>query len=81
VRFRISDAFLPEASELPMLTSPDERLEGTVIDFSDSGTKVRFFAVVDVVTRYAVVVPVDKLEIVQRSSRPAEKRSTKDSDR
>jgi hypothetical protein len=66
VRFRVSDAFLPSAEELHGLASPDESLEGTVVDFSDSGSRLRYFAVVDVITRHAVVVPVEKLEVVQR---------------
>jgi hypothetical protein len=69
VRFRISDAFLPEAEELPVLASPTEKLEGTIIDFSDSGLQLRHFAVVDVITRYAVVVPLERLEVVQPQDR------------
>ena len=69
MRFRISDAFLPEAEELRVLASPTESLEGTVVDFSDSGLQLRYFAVVDVVTRYAVVVPVHRLEVVQLQDR------------
>ena len=64
VRFRVTDAFLPGAEELAPLTTSDSSLEGTVVDFSDSGPQTRYFAVVDVVTRYAVVVPVTKLEVI-----------------
>ncbi len=66
VRFRVSDAFLPGAEELAPLAASDNSLEGTVIEFSDSGPQTRYFAVVDVVTRHAVVVPVVKLEVVQQ---------------
>lgn len=47
------------------MASPGESVEGTVVDFSDSGAKARYFAIVDVITRYAVVVPVSKLEVLQ----------------
>ena len=67
VRFRLSDAFLPSAEELVVFSMPDERVEGTVIDFSDSGSNPDYFAVVDVVRRRKVVVPVEKLEVVPGS--------------
>lgn len=60
----MSDAFLPSAEELVVFAKPDEKVEGTVIDFSDSGSKRDFFAVVDVVQRRTVVVPIAKLEVV-----------------
>lgn len=62
VRFSISDAFLPTAEELLALMTLGAKVEGTVINFSDSGRKADFFAVVDVVRRCTVVVPVEKLE-------------------
>ncbi|HET9282418.1 MAG TPA: hypothetical protein VFR24_10715 [Candidatus Angelobacter sp.] len=42
-------------------------MEGTIVDFSDSGQKPRFFALVDVIRRQTVVVPVEKLHRVPRS--------------
>jgi hypothetical protein len=63
----LSDAFLPSAEELVVFAMPDEKVEGTVIDFSDSGSKLDFFAVVDVVRRRTVVVPVEKVEVVPGS--------------
>lgn len=65
MRFSISDAFLPTAEELAVLPAPNEKVEGTVINFSDSGPKVDYFAVIDVIRRCTVVVPVEKLEAVQ----------------
>ena len=50
-----------------VLATPNEKVEGTVIDFSDSGSKPDFFAVVDVVRRRTVVVPVEKVEVVHGS--------------
>jgi len=67
VRFSIADAFLPTEEELVALESPNEKVEGTVINFSDSGSKAAYFAVVDVIRRYAVVVPVEKLEVVHQN--------------
>ena len=61
MRFRISDAFLPGPEELLEPPSADSIAEGTVVDFSDSGSRSRYFAVVEVLTRRRVVVPVDKL--------------------
>jgi len=46
------------------LASLEEKVEGTIVDFSDSGSKPRHFAVIDVIRRRAVVVPVEKLEVV-----------------
>lgn len=67
MRFRVADVFLPSAEELLAL-SPTAELEGVVIDFSDSGSTSRVFAVVDVIRRQNVVVPVAKLEVVANHS-------------
>lgn len=60
----MSDAFLPGADELVVFAAPEEKVEGTVVDFSDSGPKPSFFAVIDVIRRRTVVVPVEKVEVV-----------------
>lgn len=39
-------------------------VEGTVVEFSDSGQRTSFFAVVEVVRRRQIVVPVEKLVVV-----------------
>ncbi len=62
----LSDIFLPERKDLALLAG-DEHVEGTVIEFSDSGLKSRYFAVVDVVRKQSVVVPIDKLEVIAES--------------
>jgi hypothetical protein len=67
VRFRVTDVFLPSAEEV-LKVSLAEELEGVVVDFSDSGSTARVFAVVDVIRRQNVVVPVDKLEVVASHS-------------
>ena len=57
--------FLPSPEELLPGTG---ELEGVVIGFSDSGTQSRVFAVVEVVQKQEVVVPVDKLRLIGSSS-------------
>ena len=71
MRFRATDIFLPSAEDV-LSVSPGEELEGVVVNFSDSGSTSRAFAVVDLIRRQNVVVPVKKLEVV--ASHP-EKRS------
>jgi len=61
VTFEMSDVFLPGPEEL--LPAPGG-VEGTVIGFSDSGTRSRVFAVVEVVSKWKLVVPVDKLQLI-----------------
>jgi hypothetical protein len=63
VRFRATDIFLPSAEDV-LSVSPGEELEGVVVNFSDSGSTSRAFAVVDLIRRQNVVVPVEKLEVV-----------------
>lgn len=67
MRFCISDAFLPTEEELASLLTLNHKVEGTVINFSDSGPKAGYFAVVDVIRRCAVIVPVEKLEVVREN--------------
>ena len=64
VRFSITDVFLPGAEELVDLSTSSELVEGIVVNFSDSGSQSRIFAVIDVISRSTVVVPVDKLAVV-----------------
>lgn len=62
--FRMSEVFLPVAEELFKPLSRESEVEGTIIDFSDSGTKPRAFAVVEVVEKHTVVVPVSELRLI-----------------
>jgi len=41
----------------------DEDLEGTVIEFSDSGAEAQVFAVVEVVRKQRMIVPVSELQV------------------
>lgn len=63
VRFQVVDIFLPATDDLPKSLTPADQLEGTVVNFSDSGLLPRVFAVVDVIARLSVVVPVEKLQL------------------
>jgi hypothetical protein len=61
VVFRVSDVFLPSAEELRGVWADTDLVEGTIIDFSDSGNEPRLFAVIEVLQRRTVVVPVASL--------------------
>ena len=64
VRFKVADIFLPTHDDLPKALATVQEIEGVVTDFSDSGLEPRAFAVVDVIARQSVVVPVEKLEVL-----------------
>jgi len=57
--------FLPTAEELFKPLSPDSEVEGTIVDFSDSGPMPRAFAVIEVVKKHTVIVPVSGLEVIE----------------
>ena len=61
MRFRVADAFLPSPEELMQVPRAGSTVEGTVVEFSDSGPRARYFAVVEVVSTRRIVVPVEKL--------------------
>jgi hypothetical protein len=68
VRFSVSDVFLPQPEGV-FIAAPDEtEVEGTIVDFSDSGSKPRAFAVVDVVRRQTVIIPAEKVKPVNAQS-------------
>jgi hypothetical protein len=41
-------------------------IEGTIIAFSDSGSEPRVFAIVEVVTKQAMVVPVSGMDVIAK---------------
>lgn len=49
-----------------MLLSGEE-VEGTVVDFSDSGSFTRVFAVVEIVHKQTVIVPIQSLRVIAES--------------
>jgi len=66
VAFLLSDAFLPEAEEARAGQCREGEVEGTLLDFSDSGDVERAFAVVEVIERQTMVVPVEKLRALEK---------------
>lgn len=62
VRFQVADIFLPARDDLPKSLITTDLLEGTVVNFSDSGLLPRAFAVIDVIAHQSVVVAVEKLQ-------------------
>jgi hypothetical protein len=69
VRFQGSNIFLPGAAGCSAALSEEPELEGTIVGFSDLGPKPRYFAVIEVVMRHSLIVPVEKLEVVKTASR------------
>jgi hypothetical protein len=67
VRFCVADVFLPSAEEVFGPLPTDTQLDGVVVSFSDSGDNLRVYAVVDVVRRQTVVVPVNRLTTLSQT--------------
>ena len=72
VRFHVADVFLPNAEEVRALFGSEEELEGIVMNFSDSGSRSKAFAIVEVVRRQTVVIPVERLQPMQDKTSQAE---------
>jgi hypothetical protein len=68
VRFSVDDIFLPDAGSVFVAAPGEVQVEGTVVNFSDSGSAPRMFAVVEVIRRQTVVVPIEKLQLNPRGS-------------
>jgi hypothetical protein len=62
VRFRASSIFLSPAPEPFPAIVPEAEMEGTVVGFSDSGNQPSVFAVIEVLRKQTVVVPVSELQ-------------------
>ena len=62
MRFHLADVFLPNAVDLRAVFRDEEEIEGTVIDFSDSGSRQNAFAVVEIIRKQTVIIPIEKLE-------------------
>ena len=63
VRFRVQDIFLPSPEAVFAPLDAGAEVEGTILSFSDSGPRAQAFAVVEVVRRQSLIVPVEKLTI------------------
>ena len=64
VSFRISDVFLPEPVEVLAQLTPDVETHGVVVEFSDSGSNLRAYAVVRISPQQAVLLPVSALHVL-----------------
>ncbi len=64
VRFRIADVFLPEPSEVLASLTSEVETNGVVVEFSDSGSSPRAYAVVRITPQQAVLLPVSALHIL-----------------
>ena len=64
VRFRISDVFLPEPAEVLANLTVEVETNGVVVEFSDSGSSQRAYAVVQITPQQAVLLPVTALHVL-----------------
>lgn len=64
VRFHAADIFLPTRDDLPNALTTTQEIEGIVADISDGGLQPHAFAVVQVMAVQNVVVPIEKLAIL-----------------
>jgi hypothetical protein len=64
VRFRVSDVFLPEPAEVLANLTPDVEANGVVVEFSDSGSSPRVYAVVRITAQQSVLLPVGSLRVL-----------------
>ena len=65
VSFRISDVFLPEPAEVLASLTVAAETNGVVVEFSDSGSSPRAYAVVEIAPLQKVVLPVGVLRVLQ----------------
>jgi hypothetical protein len=70
VSFRIPDVYLPSVREVMEDLTERVELVGTVIEFSDSGTKSGVFAVIEIGADQRVIVPVDRVSFVAGGPSP-----------
>lgn len=64
VSFRISDVFLPEPTEVLASLTAEAETSGVVVEFSDSGSRLRAYAVVRITPQQAVLVPLSALHVL-----------------
>jgi hypothetical protein len=63
VSFRISDVYLPEPSEVLAKLTADLEAIGVILEFSDSGSSPRAYAVVRMTPEQVVLLPVGALHL------------------
>ena len=64
VSFSISDVFLPEPSEVLAHLTIDTITEGVVVEFSDSGSVPRAYAMVRISPEQMVLLPTKALHVL-----------------
>lgn len=64
MRFSARSVFLPNPEEVASFASDFDELEGIIASFSDSGASAKAYAVVEVVRKLSLVVPVEELSLV-----------------
>jgi len=65
VTFRISDVFLPEPSEVLAKLTPEAETNGVIVEFSDSGSNLRAYAVVRIAAQQSVLLPMSALHVLK----------------
>lgn len=63
VSFRISDVYLPEPVEVLANLTADVEANGVIVEYSDSGTVERAYAVVRITPEQVVLLPVAALRV------------------
>ena len=63
VSFRISEVFLPEPEEVLAHLTADVEAIGVVVEFSDSGSSPRAYALVRIAASQSVLLPVTALTV------------------
>jgi hypothetical protein len=65
VSFRIGDVFLPEPCEVLAKLTPEAETNGVIVQFSDSGTNLRAYAVVRIAAQQSVLLPMTALHVLK----------------
>ncbi len=65
VSFRISDVYLPEPSEVLANLTPEAETNGVIVEFSDSGSSLRAYAVVRIAAQQSVLLPMSALHVLK----------------
>jgi hypothetical protein len=65
VQFRASEVFLASPEDVVGEHNGSIEMEGVIVDFSDSGARLRAFAVVELATGQTIVVAVEKLRVLR----------------
>lgn len=65
VSFHVADVYLPEPSEVLANLTPEVETNGVIVEFSDSGTNLRAYAVVRITAQQSVLLPVAALHVLE----------------